>query len=61
MLAAEAAVQADDAEALEAQLGHWLRQPKDAQEQGKRALAFVQKQRGSLEKIMQLLEELDLS
>ncbi len=61
MLAAEAAVQADDAEALEAQLAHWLRQPEDAQEQGKRALAFVQRQRGSLEKIMQLLEELDLS
>ncbi|WP_414040314.1 lipid IV(A) 3-deoxy-D-manno-octulosonic acid transferase [Acidithiobacillus sp. M4-SHS-6] len=61
MLDGGAAVQVDDADALAQQLAHWLRHPEIAQEQGSRALAFVQKQRGSLEKILQLLDDLDWS
>ncbi len=61
MLDGDAAVQVDDANALAQQLQLWLRHPESAREQGNRALAFVQQQRGSLEKIMQLLDELDWS
>lgn len=61
MLAVHAAIQVLDSEGLAAQLDTWLQHPEAALEQGKNALNFIQKQRGALKKVMQLLEALDLS
>ncbi|EGQ62929.1 3-deoxy-D-manno-octulosonic-acid transferase, partial [Acidithiobacillus sp. GGI-221] len=58
LLAANAAVQVVDVEALVAQLAAWLTTQGPATEMGDRALAFLQQQRGALRRTLSLLDHL---
>ena len=58
LLAANAAVQVVDVEALVAQLAAWLTTQGPATEMGDRALAFLQRQRGALERTFSLLDHI---
>ncbi|MHB1750805.1 MAG: 3-deoxy-D-manno-octulosonic acid transferase, partial [Acidithiobacillus sp.] len=58
LLAANAAVQVVDVEALVAQLGAWLTTQEPATEMGDRALAFLQQQRGALGRTFALLDRI---
>ncbi|MFA7495182.1 MAG: lipid IV(A) 3-deoxy-D-manno-octulosonic acid transferase [Acidithiobacillus sp.] len=56
MLAADAAVQVADGEALKNQLQQWLIHPEAVAEMGQKAFRLVQEQRGALQKILHLVE-----
>lgn len=58
LLAANAAVQVLDVEALVAQLGAWLTTREPATEMGDRALVFLQQQRGALGRTFALLDRI---